>query len=293
MSKLDIDKSKKYLKYFAKDLKNPNAEMKVIALGMGMQSTALYLMSSMRHIERADVAIFSDPMSEHEETYKLADWLVRWSNECADAVPIHIVKKDLYNDIINSISVTKNGHNMYAAIPAFIKKDDGGVGIIMRQCTGHYKIEPLHKKVRELMGLKKGARLKPYELWLGITTDEIQRMKKNKNKKIHNRFPLIEMMMSRSDCMAFMKENGFPIPIKSACVFCPYRPDSDWSALKKENSDGWKKAIEVDKKIRKRKNISLKNDVYLHKSCKPLDEVDFTENQIDMFENECEGHCGL
>jgi hypothetical protein len=52
MSKLDIDKSKKYLKYFAKDLKNPNAEMKVIALGMGMQSTALYMMSSLGDLER-------------------------------------------------------------------------------------------------------------------------------------------------------------------------------------------------------------------------------------------------
>ena len=67
--------------------------MKVIALGMGMQSTALYLMSSMRQFERADVAIFSDPMSEHPETYKLVDWLLKWEKECADAIPIHIVKK--------------------------------------------------------------------------------------------------------------------------------------------------------------------------------------------------------
>ena len=49
--------------------------MKVIALGMGMQSTALYLMSSMGQFERADHAIFSDPMAEHPDTYKLVDWL--------------------------------------------------------------------------------------------------------------------------------------------------------------------------------------------------------------------------
>ena len=49
--------------------------MKVIALGMGMQSTALYLMSSRGQFERADHAIFSDPMSEHPETYKLTKWL--------------------------------------------------------------------------------------------------------------------------------------------------------------------------------------------------------------------------
>ena len=74
--------------------------MKVIALGMGMQSTALYLMSSMRQFERADVAIFSDPMAEHPDTYKLVDWLLKWEKECADAIPIHIVKKSIIKDIL-------------------------------------------------------------------------------------------------------------------------------------------------------------------------------------------------
>ena len=39
-------------------------------------------------------------------------------------------------------------------------------------------------------------------------------------------------------------------------------------------------------------------EVYLHRSCKPLDEIDF-ENDIDKgqqvfnFQNECEGLCGV
>lgn len=268
--------------------------MKVIALGMGMQSTALYLMSSMRLFERADVAIFSDPMSEHPDTYKLVEWLLKWSKECADAIPIHIVKKDLYNDIINPINKTKNGNNLYAAIPAFIKKDNGEVGIIMRQCTGDYKIKPVVKQIRNIYGLKARQKMPKTEMWLGITIDEAQRMKSSKNSRITNRFPFLELMMSRDDCMNFMKDNGFPIPPKSACVFCPYRPDRDWIKLKKENGKAWKKIIEIDYKIRQRKDISLKNDVFLHRSCKPIDKVVFkNEDQVDMFGNECEGHCGL
>ena len=284
---------KEYISEFAKDLKNPDVEMKVIALGMGMQSTALYLMSSMGLFERADVAIFSDPMSEHEETYKLTEWLVGWSKECADAVPIHIVEKDLYNDIINPMGVSKNGVDKYAYIPAHIKHPDGSAGFVKRQCTYDYKILPLHLKVRELMGLRKGERLKPYELWLGITTEEIQRMAINKDKKISNRYPLIELGMSRSDCMTFMEENGFPIPVKSACVFCPYHSDSFWLELKKENGDAWKKSVDLDYKMRTRENTSLKGEPYLHKSLKPLDEVYLQENQGNLFENECEGHCGI
>ena len=39
------------------------------------------------------------------------------------------------------------------------------------------------------------------------------------------------------------------------------------------------------------KDKNIKN--YTHRSCKPLDEVDFdlNKNQLDMFENECDGVC--
>ena len=148
-----------------------------------MQSTALYLMSSMRQFERADVAIFSDPMSEHPDTYKLVDWLLKWEKECADAIPIHIVGKNLYNDIVSPIKKMKTGFDKYACIPSYTKNKNGERGISRRQCTYDYKIEPLHRKVRKLMGLKNGERLKPYELWLGITIDEAQRMK-DKLRKI-------------------------------------------------------------------------------------------------------------
>ena len=48
----------------------------------------------------------------------------------------------------------------------------------------------------------------------------------------------------------------------------------------------------LDKEIRTiSRDKNIKN--YTHRSCKPLDEVDFDkeDNQLDMFENECEGVC--
>ena len=284
--------SKKYISEFAKDLKKPDAEMKVLALGMGMQSTALYLMSSMGLVDRCDIAVFSDPMSEHYKTYELLEWILEWQKD-NDGVPIEVVKKDLYKDIVTPMSRSEKGFNRYASIPAHIRNEDGSKGISIRSCTVDYKIAPVTKVARKFMGLKKGQRLRPFELWLGITTEEIQRMKLHQNKKIFNRYPLIELEMSRSDCMAFMEDNKFPIPVKSACVFCPYHSDKFWLELKKENGDAWKKSVALDYKMREREDISLKGIPYLHKSLKPLDEVYLQENQIDMFDNECEGHCGL
>ena len=58
--------------------------------------------------------------------------------------------------------------------------------------------------------------------------------------------------------------------------------------------DEFKDVVEFDKKIRDiSKDPNMKN--YTHRSCKPLDEVEFNkeDNQLDMFNNECDGVCGI
>ena len=52
--------------------------MKIISLGLGVQSTAMYLMSSLGYIDRADYAIFADPGAELPDTYQLWDYLTEW-----------------------------------------------------------------------------------------------------------------------------------------------------------------------------------------------------------------------
>ena len=42
--------------------------MRIISLGLGVQSTAMYLMSSLGYIDRADYAIFADPGAELPDT---------------------------------------------------------------------------------------------------------------------------------------------------------------------------------------------------------------------------------
>ena len=73
-------KRKDIFKKYAKG--NIDADLKVISLGMGVQSTALYLMSSMGYkVPRADVAIFSDPQAEHYKTYDMLKWLLQWQKD--------------------------------------------------------------------------------------------------------------------------------------------------------------------------------------------------------------------
>jgi len=282
----EVSGKEKISKYVKSEHKAKNPEMKVIALGMGVQSICLYMMSSTGYLERADHAIFSDPGAEHPDTYEYIKYLQEWK-KYNNGIPIHIVSKNLYKDLLNG---TNSRGVKWASIPAFSESK----GMVLRQCTGEYKIRPVIEKVRKLYGLKKGKRMPITEMWLGITIDEAQRMNSSPHKRIVNRFPFLEMMMNRNDCKSFFKKRNHPIPIKSSCIFCPYHSDSQWIDLKKNHPDLFKNAVKCDEAIRNSSKRGSKDKLYLHKSLIPLKDVEFNgENQVDMFDNECEGHCGL
>ena len=274
----------KVFKKYAKG--NPNADLKVISLGMGVQSTAVYLMSSMGcKLPRADYAIFSDPQAEHYKTYDMLKWLLKWKEENNGIELIVNRDNNIYTD---QLKTNPDKHIRVPQIPAHTDP----TGIARRQCTYEYKILPVIKTTRKLHGLKPRKRMKPTEMWLGISTDEIERMKDSDLYNIDYFYPLIYHGLSRTDCINFFKENNFPVPVKSSCVFCPYHSNSFWAELQKENGEAWKKSVEVDKAIRKK--YGMDKDMYLHVSRKPLDQIDFDDKQLEMFEGfDCEGHCGL
>ena len=222
--------------------------------------------------------------------------MLRWQNEGYSTKYGYAINCFVFNeqyDLLNPI-ITKKGDDSYPQLPAFYKNLKGEKAIANRHCTAQYKIIPVEKKVRELMNLKKRQRLKPYEMWLGITIDEAQRMKPSRNPKITNRFPFMELMMSRNDCINFMKNNGFPLPVKSSCIFCPYKANKDWKDIKENHPDLWEKCVKLDESLRNRKTSRHKDfKLYLHNSQTPLKNAYLQEDQVDMFGNECEGHCGL
>ena len=231
--------------------------------------------------EMPDCAIFADtgwePKAVYEHLAKLKDAL---------PFPIHIVSAgNLRNDIISRTNTTGQ---RFAAVPWFMKMPNGKEAMGRRQCTAEYKLRPIQRKIVELIGgrPKGGA-----EVWVGISTDEIMRMKPSRVKYIINRWPLIEKRMNRNDCIKWLESIGWTAP-KSSCIGCPFHSNDQWRALTKEEMQD---AIEVDRTIRFQSGA--KGQQYMHRSLVPLDQVDLrtpTEmGQIDMFLNECEGMCGV
>ena len=274
-----------YKKYAKGD---KDAPLKVISLGMGVQSTALYLMSSMGYkVPRADVAIFADTGGEYKKTLKLLSWLKKWKKE-NNGIPIIVNRnKNLLKDIIKADKL----NTRVASIPSYSESG----GMIMRQCTYDYKISPVLKSTREHLRLKPRQRMKRTEMWLGISLDEIERMKKSAMYNVKYFYPLIYHQMSRKDCIDFFKDNNFPVPIKSGCVFCPYHNNRDWAKQKNKNPSEFQIAVKVDRAIRNTLIRRGKKDkMYLHPSKTPLEDIDFKDDQLEMFEGfDCEGYCGL
>ncbi|MBP2232861.1 hypothetical protein J2847_006195 [Azospirillum agricola] len=187
-----------------------------------------------------------------------------------------------------------------STIPAFTKGSDGRAAPLTRQCTMDYKIEPIRQKVRELLGVKPRGRVPAgahVEQWIGISTDEAARMKPSRDAWCEHRWPLIEMRMSRWDCISWF-EKRYPgrVLAKSACIGCPYHSNAAWREMRDNDPASWADAVAFDEAIRAG-FAGNRGSIYLHRSLRPLPEVDLRTaedlGQINMFINECEGMCGV
>lgn len=262
----------------------------VLSLGAGVQSSTLALMAAAGEITpMPDCAIFADTGAEPAKVYEWLDWI-----ETKLPFPVHrTMRGNLEEDALAT------NERRRVASPPWYTVTNGKVGMLQRACTREYKIEPITRKVRELCGLKKGERARGAlaTMWIGISTDEAQRMKPNRAAYIVNEWPLIDRGISRDDCLRWMESRGYPKPAKSACYFCPYHDDLMWRDMKTNQPDEWDRAVAFDTKIRDKSLKGLLAPVFVHRSGKPLNEVDLRTaedaGQLSMFNEECEGMCGV
>ena len=275
----------------------------ILNLGAGVQSTALYLMFVNGEIdEKLDYAIFADTQEEPEHVYKHLDWL----RSLGGPPILSDTAGKLDDDLING---KNSAGGRFASIPAFTSATPGQTGgMLRRQCTSEYKINVCERIIRrQVVGLElrqrmpKGVRVVQY---FGLSYDEPRRVSKVKNRFVahpwgEGRFPLFDDEMTRSDCVAYLKEQQIPHEVpRSACTFCPFKSNHEWRLLRDTDPAGWARAIEVDEALRRPgtvANRNLEQSIYLHRRCLPLVEVDLgvKDGCSGVAEGACEGMCGL
>ena len=264
-----------------------------ISLGAGVQSSTMLMMAEHGDLPRPDGAIFADTQWEPPAIYDHLDWL-----ETKTSIPIH---RTSFGDLKEHtrLRINHSRTSQSIDIPAFVEGRDGKKGMVKRQCTVNFKVKPIRREVRRLLGL--GVRGIPrgmvVDQWLGISTDEAHRMRDSGIQWVRNCYPLIGAGMSRADCASWWQAH-YPEKAleKSACMGCPYQNLRRWQSTQERYPEHFAELVEIDKALRAEGWRKDYGTVYLHPSRRPLDEAvadSLLQGTFDGFGNECEGVCGV
>lgn len=271
----------------------------ILSLGAGVQSSTLALMAAKGEVgPMPTAAIFADTQAEPASVYRWLDWLEK-------QLPFPVIRVTQGSLTVASLTIRTNRKTgkSYCSnlIPAYTRNFDGSKGIVGRHCTYDYKLVPLLKKLHEIGEIKRGQKTVGVISWIGISLDEVSRMKPSRNKWAQNRWPLIEMEMTRHDCLRWMEARGFPTPPRSACTYCPFHSDHEWKRLKNDEPSAFADAVQFEKDLQHLHQVThangrIRGKIFLHNSLVPLGEIDFSEDTKQgnlNFHNECEGMCGV
>jgi hypothetical protein len=170
-------------------------------------------------------------------------------------------------------------------IPAFTTQF-GSVGKMSNFCTGKWKVEPVERWGSKAHGITESMIVR----WIGFSRDEQTRIVRMQAGKVFKdggiRFPLVELGFDRRSAIKLVEDMGWPTPPRSACWMCPNKSDHEWRLEIKERPDEFAKACELEREIHK-----VDPDAWLHRSCVPLDQVDFSQPE-DLFSRPCDsGMC--
>lgn len=284
----------------------PETQWNIISLGGGVQSSAMALMAAKGEITpMPQFAIFADTQAEPKAVYEWVDWL-----EKQLPFPVYRVTAGSLADVEMQLRVSKKSGKTYkkSEIPAFGKNPDGSKGILGRKCTRDFKIQPIKVKTRELCGIKRGQKQITVTQWIGISSDEMGRATASREPWSQTRFPLLEGNIDRNACLAWMRDNGYPEPPRSACLFCPFHSDHEWTRIKSGDPAEWQYVQDFERDLQHAATQCqvMRSVPFLHPSLKPIGEVEFKpkeapagKKQMTMHEmwndikNDCSGMCGV
>lgn len=125
--------------------RKPN--LTVLSLGAGVQSTTLALLAVEGVLPRPDFAVFADTGWEPKAVY---DHLTRLTTvmEAAGIPVVTVTQGNLRDDVLNpDVPGVK--------IPVFIRSEntqEARGGLLSRQCTGTYKLDPIRRFIRRELG---------------------------------------------------------------------------------------------------------------------------------------------
>jgi hypothetical protein len=250
--------------------------IQVWSCGGGTQSAAIAVLILEGKLPRPDISLIVDTNREKQATWHYLDNVL--SPKLA-AIGIEIVRVD--SSQYKRVDLYADEDEGSVLLPMYTQ-GSGELGKLPAYCSAEWKRDTIRRYLKQ-RGVTQATQ------WLGISLDEMNRIRAPRQQWLTWRYPLIfDVPMRRQDCINLVLERGWPEPPKSACWMCPHHQNADWLQMKADAPEDFQRAVQLEREIRA-KNPT----VWLHKSCKPLDEVEFDSGQFSFFDNGCaSGFCG-
>lgn len=195
-----------------------------VCYGAGVDSTAMLMALADAGI-RPDIITFADTGGEKPETYRQLHtmnlWLLKRDWPLITKCKKITLESTPYDDLGGNCSANETLPSLaFGMKSCSIKWKQAPQDYALMGCKAHHnKIEPHALWTRYQQTDKKIIKLIGYD----SSPADIRRSKKVKLEDKHflYQYPLQDMGWSRPDCVARIEAEGMPVPIKSACWFCP------------------------------------------------------------------------
>jgi hypothetical protein len=236
-----------------------DSHFSVISFGGGVNSTAM-LIEMVNRDERPNAILFADTGGEKPLTYDHIERMQSWL-ESKKFPPITLVKgkSTLEADCLDRETLP-------------------GKAFGFGSCSEHFKVRPQKRWLRDNVITN--------AMWLvGIHIGERHRAERTLNQRADVRFPLIEWGWGQEECVESIVRAGLPVPIKSACFYCPSMRKQEVLELAKSDPELFKRAVEMERTAKEAGTLKTIRGLGRRWSWESLLKADESQLRLPMFDD--------
>jgi hypothetical protein len=250
----------------------------ILNYGGGWQTTGMLELIRQEKLPRPDRIIIADTGREKKSTWRYLENVARPRMAeiglTIEKAPRSLAYVDLY------------GHNGDLLLPVYT-----ATGKLNAFCSDEWKGQVVHRYVklgalgftpdqvatmpqvivREQMKRRVDE---SFVNWIGFTYDERKRIKNTEGRW----FPLVEMMITKTDIRSILRTAGWPDPNSSSCWMCANLDNAEWRSIRATDPDDFEEACRIDEEIRETDIFNGGSGVWLHHSRIPLRDANLEDD---------------
>ena len=225
-------------------MSTPTKSPLVVAYGGGVDSTAMIVGLVERNVA-IDAIVFADTGSEKPETYSYLDTMDRWLAQNNQPLITRVTRPEWVNMKVPDLTLEDELLSL-GTMPSWT--------FGRHSCSAKWKIDPQNNWTKQ-WGPAKAAWAAGLPVIRAIGFDCSPQDTKRKDRTLaydNDQFkawmPLQDWGWDREACEAAITAAGLPVPVKSACYFCPSAGWDEVEDLADRHPELFATAIEIERR---------------------------------------------